>query len=254
MFRRCAKLLIFAVLSTQINLAVSDTLRVANGEWLPYFSQSRLNGGVSSHIASEAFGYSGYKTEYVWLPWKEGLDEARNGNLDAAIGWAATPKRTRDFLFSDPILEGRIVFFHLRTKDFDWNDLPDLRKHKIVAIKGFTYHTAFIKAEQANRIHVIRVDNELDALNYLLSAKADIFICNLDVGIASVKAHLPRKKQKQITHHPRAFHVNQLRVAFPRVLEASKKRLKHFNEGLDRLKRNGSFDEFYRKQKAGGYL
>ncbi len=60
------------------------------GEWPPFFSNDLKHGGVTSHVASEAFALEGIKVEYGWFPWNRALHLAQTGDWDAAIGWIST--------------------------------------------------------------------------------------------------------------------------------------------------------------------
>ncbi len=64
-----------------------DSVRIANGEYAPYFSEDLKHYGVGSRIVKAAFAEVGINVDYVFRPWERGY---RNRNL------------LRDYFFSSP--------------------------------------------------------------------------------------------------------------------------------------------------------
>ena len=69
------------------------SIKIANGDWPPYFSPTLEHNGVVSRIVKEAFGNEGVPVEYVFLPWKRGLIEAKTGKWAGSVGWLKTKER-----------------------------------------------------------------------------------------------------------------------------------------------------------------
>ncbi len=229
------------------------TVRITNGEWSPFFSKDLKHGGVTSHIAEKAFALEGINVEYGWFPWKRALVYARTGAWDAAIGWAKTEEREKDLMFSDSILQGKIVFFHLKERVLNWETLDDLKGLTIGAIIGFTYSEEFIEAESQDRITVVRATSGLQNLKMLLSGRVDIFICNLDVGYNILTNNFTDIEIDKIIYNTKPFLINELRLGFSNKLEKNKRLLELFNRGLKKMKESGEFYQYYEASRKGLY-
>jgi polar amino acid transport system substrate-binding protein len=245
--------LLLALLIIPSLLHTQETIRITNGEWPPYLCETLEEGGVTSHITREAFALEGINVQYGWFPWARALANVRNGDWDASLGWAKTPEREKDFLFSDSVLEGKIVFFHLKDYPFDWKTLEDLRELRIGAVISHRYNDDFIEAERSGKIIVDRVSSEQQNLSKLLSGRIDVFICNVDVGYAVLNKYFPSSESDRITFHAVPFEMNQLRLAFSRKNKKNEKFLKQFNRGLQALKDSGLYDQFYESSRNGDY-
>ena len=60
-----------------INAGNPNRVVIANGEWNPYFSENLRYYGVVSRIVKEAFESEGIEVEYVFRPWKRGMEDAK---------------------------------------------------------------------------------------------------------------------------------------------------------------------------------
>jgi polar amino acid transport system substrate-binding protein len=241
------------LLTISVNICAEETVRIASGEWPPYFSEELKHDGVASHIAVEAFALEGIKVEFGWFPWKRSLRYAQIGKWDATIGWAKTLERENYLLFSEPILNGTIVFFHLKSFDFDWKTLDDLKDIKIGSILGFDYNDEFIEAEKKGRIKVSRVSTDEQNFQMLLLGRIQVYICNLDVGYSVLNKTFSSEQIRLITYHLEPFYKNELRIGFSNENEKSKRLLNLFNKGLKRLKDSGKFEKFYEYSRRGEY-
>ncbi|MBF9018017.1 MULTISPECIES: ABC transporter substrate-binding protein [unclassified Oceanispirochaeta] len=230
-----------------------ETVRITNGEWPPFLFEELKHGGVTSHIVKEAFALEGINVRYGWFPWARALANAKTGDWDASIGWQKTPEREKDFIFSEPILEGRIVFFHLKDYSFEWETLDDLKGIKIGAVIGYNYSVEFIEAERAGEITVKRIGSEEQNFKKLLSGRIDVFISNVDVGYAVLNKYFPDEEYDRITYHTTPFYINELRLAFSRKNQKSDRLLLLFNRGLQELKNQGLYDQYYESSRKGEY-
>ena len=230
-----------------------ETVRITNGEWPPFFSEELKHGGVTSHIVSEAFALEGINVRYGWFPWARALANAKTGDWDASIGWGKTPESEKDFILSDPILEGKIVFFHLKDYSLDWETLDDLKGIKIGAVIGYNYSVEFIEAERAGEITVERIGSEEQNFRKLLSGRIDVFVSNVDVGYAVLNKHFSDEEHDRITYHSTPYKINELHLLFSRKNKKSYRLLASFNRGLQELKNQGLYDQFYESSRKGEY-
>jgi polar amino acid transport system substrate-binding protein len=131
-----------------------DTIRITNGEWPPYLSEHLKHYGLASRIITEAFALEGVKVSYGFFPWKRSFILAQNGEWDGTAVWFKSPGREQDFYISDPVIEASYVFFHLKSRRFDWNDVDSLKPYTIGATLEYNYGEAFEQAEKNGLINV----------------------------------------------------------------------------------------------------
>jgi len=64
-----------------------ETIRLSNGEFLPYLSEDLKYYGVLSRIVSEAFALEDIEVKYWFFPWGRAIAVAENGAWDGSLGW-----------------------------------------------------------------------------------------------------------------------------------------------------------------------
>jgi len=234
-------------------LSAQDTIKISNGEWPPYFSKDLKKYGVTSHLVQEAFAIEDVEVKYEWYPWKRALHMAGVGQINASIGWSKTKDREKDFLFSDVIIDGDAVFFHLKKQKFDWNTFEDFKNLRIGSIFGYQYDNKIQEIKNIENADIFEVVNEEKLFQMLLKGRFHVIIINLDVGYGILNKYFTPNEMASITYHKKAFHNEKLRLLFSNKIEANKTLLEKFNKGLKRLKNNGTFEKYYKNSRNGEY-
>lgn len=236
-------LTIMCLISFAVSSYAEETIRIANGEWLPYHSEELPHYGAGSRIVTEAFASVGVNVKWGFFPWARGYKYAVQGEYDASIGWIKTSKREKEVLFSKPVYGGKWVFFYLKNDPFDWNTVEDLKGIGIGATANYTYGKAFDEAEKEKIIYVERVPREKQNFSKLLLGRIQIFAHAMDGGYATLRKHFNPEEVRQITHHPKLIQ----RVDYHLIFTKSKKNermLKLFNKGLKHLHESGKVDQY----------
>lgn len=236
-----------------LSLNANETIRITNGEWPPFLSKDLKHFGVTSHVVTESFKLQNIKVEFKWYPWKRAYHVVKNGNTTASIAWAKTEERKDDFLFSEPILNGEVVFFHRRDKEFTWSDLNSLNNKKIGTISGYVYANKLEKLRTNPTILLKEVSNEIKLFELLLFGRFDVVVINKDVGFGILNKYYKNRIQ-EVTYHKKIFHQELLRILFSKKDKKSEYFLKHFNKGLLKLKESGVFDKLYNDLRDGKYI
>ncbi len=80
------------------NVIAEETIRIANGEWMPYHSKSLPHYGAGSRIVTEAFALEGVKVKWGFMPWKRGYIQAKKGyQWDAQLDGSKLLKEKKKF-------------------------------------------------------------------------------------------------------------------------------------------------------------
>lgn len=229
--------------------AGETTVRLTNGEWPPYMSRELPDYGIGSRIVTEAFGIEGIKTGYEFLPRKRAFYEADKGrDYNGSILWFSTPERQKNFYISDPVLDSKVVFFHLKEKHFEWNSVDDLKKYFIGGTLEYDYGPEFGMAEKKGIITVERVPSDEQNFAKLIYGRIDIFPLDIDAGLAIIKKMKPEDAAR-ITFNPRPLKEAPLCLILTKNMDSNRMLLEQFNRGLGRIRSSGLYDRIIQ-----GYL
>ena len=248
-------LAVFLFLSFSAPSFAEETIRITNAEWAPYTSERLKYNGVASRVASEAFALMGVKVIYEFYPEARAYDLAKKGEWDASIAWSIFPEREKDFWGADPVFEGYNVFFHLKSKPFDWKTVDDLKGIPIGATLAFAYSKWFKPAEESGKIMVERVGSDEINFRKLLQHRIDIFPVNLEVGYFTLKLYFSPEEVAQVTHHPLGLNDKSgYGVIFSKSVKRNEQLVPLFNEGLKKLKVSGKYDQYFEESRRGDYI
>ena len=130
--------LIFLVLFSLSSLFAKETIRLTNGEWLPYMSATLKHKGVASRIVTEAFALEGIDVEYTFFPWKRAYALVNNGEFDGSLAWASKKEREKEVYYSkEGVILGQTMFFYKNDLELSWQT----KKQNYENLKGFTIGT-----------------------------------------------------------------------------------------------------------------
>jgi polar amino acid transport system substrate-binding protein len=218
----------------------NQVLTLTSGEWLPYISEQAPHHGPISRIVTEAFALEGVQVNYVFRPWSRAYAEAAFGSANGSIVWSASRRdtdRRRKFLISDAVFEGRSVFFHLKTFQWDGRSVAAVR---MGGTAGYEY--VFDKDPRI----VMDKSAASDTLNFrkLAASRFDVFPANLDVGRHIMRSELPPEQADLITWDPRPYNITQYHLLLSQRDPASRRYMVLFNRGLKRLRESGKYAEY----------
>lgn len=242
----CALLTAFPTLS-----GAEKVIRLTSGEWSPYTSPEMDGYGVLSRIVTEAFSLEGVTAEYGFFPWKRSLEYAKSGEWDGSIGWSPQKDREAFFYYSEPVIESKDVFFHLKERPIQWTELSDLSRVKIGGGLGYYYGEAFKKAEEDGVIIVHRSTDDVLSLKKLLGGRIDTTVINLHVGYFLLNKNFESGDIARVTHHPKLLNSTTIHILLSKNVAGNAVMLEKFNRGLKKLKESGGYDEIMKDIEPG---
>lgn len=245
-------LILFFVFSVSFSARAGEVVRLTTGEWIPYISDNLKHFGLVSRIVTEAFALEGIKTEYIFLPWKRAYKDALIGKYDGSVVWTRNLEREKGFYYSDVVIEGQSVFFHMKSYPFDWKSSEDLVGLKVGGTLGYTY-ALLEDLEKNGKIVINRVATDEQSFRMLLLKRIHIFQQDREAGYDWLQEHFKPEESQQITHHPKPI-VND---AYHLVMSKKDKNNAHilylFNKGLKRLRENGKYNQYISESRRGNY-
>jgi len=229
------------------------TVSISIGEWPPYTSSHQKHNGVIAHIIQDVFSEMGLKVQFQTMPWARAYEEAASGRFDGTGVWMHKQEREKDFIYSDPILEERFVFFHLKDDPFDWKALEDLKGSMMGGVRASSYGPEMDAAIESGLLTMTRVTRFHQNYSRLLLRRVRLVPMEVNVGYSMIREHIALENQNLITHHPKAFLENFSYVLFPKKSKESKNLVLKFNKQLKIFRKSGRYDQYMADLKAGKY-
>ena len=233
----CFRKAVILVLCMSASVAAARAeLKVVANPWPPYTSNDVRNGGVATEIVTMALRRAGYRSKVSMVPWSRALNGTRNGDYDLIICAWRSKEREREFYFSDPYVENRIVFLKRTGSAWDYTGLPSLRGKRIGVIRDYAYSDAF------NRSDIFQRDASGEFVANVLklvSGRVDLTLEDEFVARFEIARTLPDERT-QVDYSPTPLSANTCQSAMSRdnpeagfILVAMNRALAHmYSEGV----------------------
>lgn len=228
-------------------------IKITNGEYKPYSSNTLRHGGVLSHIVEQAFAIEGQAITFEFLPWNRSYEIAKSGYMSGSCCWYQTEERSKYFYFSEPLMADKVVFMHRKDFDFDWSNMQDLKGLSIGVVGTQSYGSEFDKAAKGGVFPIQRAYKEELNLKKIIGKRIDLTPINIEVGYALIYDKLKAKERNQITHHQKHVTIDYLRLLLSKKNKDNEALMNTFNRGLRKLKANGTFDKLIADSREGKY-
>ena len=239
-------LIFILALSSTVNAVEKITL--ANGEWAPYLSKDLKQSGYISHIVSEAFAEEGIEAEYVFLPWKRGYEDAKEGKHQGSLIWGYNDDRAKDFLYSDTVAELGTSLFYNKNKPIDWNEATDLKKYKIGGVIGYAY--GIEELEKQGVVKIERIGKDVGNYKKLAAGRLDIVLEDTEVGHESINK---LGMTGQLIAHPKTLKSRKYSVIISKKAPNAQALIDAFNRGLKKLIDDGRYQKYLDASRRGEY-
>lgn len=227
-----------SVLLPTLVFADLPILNVATSDYPPYeFLEDGEVRGTDTQTVRRVLSEMGYRPEIRVLPWARAEASARAGTSDMLYSLTYSRDRARYYHFTDPISKARDVFFKLRGRDLEWQELNDLAGLTIGLSAAYSYDPEFMDWLSAGNARVTRISQEspeLTGLRMVAFGRVDLFICEQSVCHHLIENQISRYPELAMVtamagtvgeernfraafsrHHPRGA---ELRDEFNRVL------------------------------------
>lgn len=229
----------------------SNKIRIALDPYPPIQSPTLEHFGAI-RIITEAFESEGIHVTYGWFPWKRSLAYVRDGKWDAVSMGSRTPEREDVFDFSEPIITVNTVFFHHKDYSFDWHTIDDLKGRRIGTVSGYLYGDAFEKIKE--KLTIDEVTTPVQNIRKLNARRIDIAPFDLTVGVFLLKTNIELQTiEDSIIYHPKPIQTVEWALMFSKNVKKNTRLLTLFNRGLQRLKKNGKYDQYLEEAMIGKY-
>ena len=220
-----------------------ETVTITVGEWPPYVSLDLPGYGVAPRIVTAAFDEEKVQVHYTFFPWARAFETAKSGDYDATLLWIRTGAREEDFLFSDVVIVGKAVFYHLKARPFSWKTLNDLIGLNIGGLNTGSYPWFESALKAGIKLKMDTVNDESTNFKKLLAGNIDIFSLDQLTGTAILKKSFSREEMERITFDPKPIESWDYCLMFSKKSAKSKQLIILFNKGLKELRRSGRYKQ-----------
>ncbi|MBV8618661.1 MAG: amino acid ABC transporter substrate-binding protein [Curvibacter sp.] len=146
-----------------------------------FLSEEGRPTGYFTELADALARRAGYSPRLVAVPWPRAVLMAEQGD-GVVASLSRTPERERLFLFSDPILEEKILIVTLKRSNLTAASLADLQGRKVGLSRGSKYGARFV--EELPLVETQEDDSTVARLKKLSLGRIDAAI--VYGGMASV--------------------------------------------------------------------
>lgn len=198
-------------------------------------------------VARAALEPKGYKVSLELVPWARAVHCAKVGRCDGLYLSYYVEERKQWFVFSDPIGELRTGFFKLKSHDISFKTLDDLRPYRIGMTRGAAVSEEFDKADFLEKNPV---PHHTTNVKKLLRGRLDLVVAAKPVFEYLIRTTLPEDEYNRIEFLEPSLSSQTLHMAISKKSANYEQKLKDFNDGLARIKADGTYD---RIRRSHGY-
>ncbi|MHA7773744.1 substrate-binding periplasmic protein [Roseibium sp. M-1] len=241
-----AKWLVTALLLSlpflQISPATANPVRIAVGEWPPYFSEEATGFGTYAQVVTKAFELEGLDVEYGFFPWKRALLETQEGRWDASAGWGRTSEREPFFHFCDAVLMEFEQFFYAVDRPVSAKDMSDLEGLSLGVIEGAALGEDLDRLVSKGTVTITRQATLEDLFIMLNVGRIDLVMSNGEVAADSISKAFQGGGAERFRPLTDVAVEWDYRVIVSKKIEKGEELCTRFNHGLKALRDSGEYD------------
>jgi len=178
----------------------------------------------------------GFEVTIVPMNWDEAQVALQNGEVDAIQGMRRLEVREWLYDFTEPYFENNYAIFSIKDSGID--SVSDLHGKTITSIQGDASNQILVNLKE---ISVKNVPDVKSAIELLVSGEADAVIGNPIVGIYYIN-------KMGINDQIDISSTDLSSAAYGMAVKKGNSALqRQLDQGLDRIKKNGTFDTIYEK-------
>ncbi len=241
------------VLTLILNSSAYPECKITVGwePWEPnqFKNSSGTLSGVDIEIIQAALEDSGCNLEFKEMIWEKQLISIENGSLNLAIGASILPERQKYANFSQDYRdESYSLFFEKGGNDkYKISTLEDLIKYniRIGTIRSYFYGKKFEAAMKNPRFKAIieEADDDETNIKKLNAGQIQAFIIDPFAGITLLKK---KNMIDKVEKNPLTLVTGSIHVMFSKK-SVKPETVKAFNEGLQKIKKNGKLNQIVLK-------
>jgi polar amino acid transport system substrate-binding protein len=220
----------------------ADYVLVTGPDFPPYADQNLPDGGLATRIVKQAFEKVDRTVDIQFLPWSRGFAVVRDGKADATFPYAPSATRLVTMQASMPIfmLENRV--WYAQDRPVAWITPSDLAGTRFCQPLGYTPSKPIQALIDRGALQLVQPRNLEDCVRMVHSNRAD-FTTNDPAVMRAVmeQTHIG------LVGSPKPLEIRPLVLLAAKNNPRGAALLADFNEGLRRMKADGSYDRVVKR-------
>lgn len=225
---------------------------IAAHEWSPFASREARYFGVLPRVVSQLFEAQGITVEFRFMPWPDALDGVVSEEFDAALIWVMDDLNQDPFVFSAPILEYRSALYY-RKSMLPPKTADDLLGFRIGLNPYYVYDEPSYRIMKSRSMTPVKGESDRVHFDMLLNGDIDFYLTPILTSAPLLRQHYSPEQQQQLAYTTGLFKFPPTHLLLNRQRKGSEQLLLDFNNGLKRLKNDGTLDRYLDDLRLGRY-
>ncbi|MCP4396673.1 MAG: amino acid ABC transporter substrate-binding protein [bacterium] len=228
----------------------AETLKFVTGNEYPPFTDEHLpNGGMITEMIVRIFQELGYSLEIAFYPWARGYEETKKGKYVGTFPYVKNEKRVQDFNYSEPMYTITTRFFV--RQDFSSEYLQDEDLKGMRVCKPLGYNLSDIQPLLDKQlVTVSRPTQMTNCVQMLQKGRVQLLPINEHVGWAILIEEFGEDATTQFKTLDKPLQEDHLYLIISKTSPNGEELLAKFNEGLQRLKDQGTWHDIITRHFA----
>jgi polar amino acid transport system substrate-binding protein len=224
--------------------AADFTIAALKG-WPPFSGKELPNKGFSNDVTQTALERMGHSATIRVMPWARALEMTKRGKFEVLPSVWYSDERAKKLKFTDPIASNRIVFIKNKNDTFEFDGVESLTGKSVGIVQDYDYSDKFLSAENFER----QKANSLKInLRKLLGGRVDLTLGDEFVAKYAMNKNMPDRAD-QVAYTEGALSEKDLHVTFSRKLDNVDNLVKNFNQELEAMREDGTYDDILERHK-----
>ena len=229
--------LLFGLLLTSNAAQSQDTVTLTASTSPPYSDVKLPEQGLAMEVVSHVLKRAGYAPQIEFKVWSRAMEGVSVGLYDALAAAWYSDERAKEYLFSEPYLNSKLILLKLRSDRTVYVDKSHLAGKRLGTQVDFAYGINF---DEISGLKLVPENHAIQNLLGLLNGKVDVVIGDQRTLAMQLNEYLPNELHKfEVVHASlptRARH-----VAASRAIDGEDKLIANFNRALAAVKKDGSY-------------
>lgn len=242
-------LALFAIFAAPAPACATQTLTIRADEWCPYnCTPDSDKPGYMIEVLQAIFEPQGVAVEYANMPWARALDSVGKGRFAAVVGAGAT--EAEGFVYpSEPFGFSANSFFTRAGESWQYTGMDSLADKRVGVILDYEYSPVlnpYFESQKASGNAQFASGNEplVTNIKKLVAGRVDVIIDDKNV-VQHTAADLGMLQDIRYAGNdinPSNMQDNYLYVAFSPAMEKSAEWARMFDEGIARMRADGTLN------------
>ena len=222
--------------------SVAGKWQLLTGEWPPYTTEKIKGGGLCVEIVRAVLNVKNQPFEIKFLPWSRALMYVSHNEAIGTFAWCYTIDRAKIYNWTLHFVQQKEIFIYCKYyhQYIIWNSFKDLRKYKIGGTQGYSH----VETLRRNNLNVDVCCSDIINIRKIYANRIDIFPIDMLTARFLIAKEYSDKKEI-FGFSEKVFNDSSLGLMVSKTHPKNHQFITLFNDGLNRIKSNGTLNKIY---------